>query len=53
MLRHFLGEPDAAIEAKIGAYLRRTQEAHGGWPLLRGGPAERFGQRQGLCRRFG
>ena len=38
MLRHFLGEPEAAVEAKIGAYLRGTQEAHGGWPLLHGGP---------------
>ena len=38
MLRHFLGEPEPGIEAKIGAYLRRTQEAHGGWPLLHGGP---------------
>ena len=37
MLRHFLGEPDSPIEDKIGAYLRRTQEAHGGWPLLHGG----------------
>ena len=37
MLRHFLGEPDALIEDKIGNYLRRTQETHGGWPLLRGG----------------
>ena len=38
MLRHFLGEPEPGIEAKIGTYLRRTQEAHGGWPLLHGGP---------------
>ena len=37
MLKHFLGETDRVIEEKIGAYLRRTQEAHGGWPLLRGG----------------
>ena len=37
MLRHFLGEPEASIEDRIGNYLRRTQEAHGGWPLLRGG----------------
>ena len=37
MLKHFLGEVDTVIEGKIGAYLRRTQEVHGGWPLLRGG----------------
>ena len=36
MLQHFLGESDPGIEAKIGAYLRRTQEQHGGWPLLTG-----------------
>ncbi len=36
-LKHFLGESDHAIEGKIGVYLRRTQEGHGGWPLLRGG----------------
>ena len=35
LLRHYLGEPvDAALEAGIGAYLRRIQEAHGGWPLF-------------------
>ncbi len=38
MLKHFLGEADAAVEGKIGNYLRRTQEAHGGWPLLHRGP---------------
>src|SRR5215467_10346845 len=35
LLRHYLGEPvDAALEAKIGRYLRRIQGAHGGWPLF-------------------
>src|SRR5712691_1408050 len=35
LLRHYLAEPvDAEIEAKIGAYLRRIQGAHGGWPLF-------------------
>ena len=35
LLRHYLGEPvDATLEAKIGSYLRRTQGAHGGWPLF-------------------
>jgi len=37
MLKHFLGETDPVVERKIGVYLRRTQEQHGGWPLLRGG----------------
>jgi squalene-hopene/tetraprenyl-beta-curcumene cyclase len=35
LLRHYLGEPvDAALEQKIGVYLRRIQGAHGGWPLF-------------------
>src|SRR5690242_16767861 len=34
---HFLGEPDAALEAKIAAYLRARQAEHGGWPLYHGG----------------
>ena len=38
LLRHYLGEPvDAALEAGIAAYLRRIQEAHGGWPQLADG----------------
>ncbi|MCP3471142.1 squalene--hopene cyclase [Bradyrhizobium sp. CCGUVB1N3] len=38
LLRHHLAEPvDAAIEAKIGNYLRRVQGAHGGWPLVHDG----------------
>src|SRR5690348_3457941 len=38
LLRHYRGEPvDAALEAKIGRYLRRIQGAHGGWPLFHGG----------------
>ncbi len=38
LLRHYLGEPvDAALEAKIGKYLRRVQGAHGGWPLVHDG----------------
>jgi squalene-hopene/tetraprenyl-beta-curcumene cyclase len=41
LLRHYLGEPvDAALEAKIGRYLRRTQGAHGGWPLVQDGDFE-------------
>jgi squalene-hopene/tetraprenyl-beta-curcumene cyclase len=38
LMRHYLGEPvDAALEAKIAAYLRRIQGADGGWPLFHGG----------------
>jgi squalene-hopene/tetraprenyl-beta-curcumene cyclase len=38
LLRHYLAEPvDAALEAKIGVYLRRVQGAHGGWPLFADG----------------
>ena len=39
LLRHYLGEPvDAALEAKIAAYLRRRQSAeHDGWPLYHDG----------------
>jgi squalene-hopene/tetraprenyl-beta-curcumene cyclase len=38
LLCHYLGEPvDAELEAKIGKYLRRTQGAHGGWPLVHDG----------------
>ena len=37
-LQHFLGEPDTALEAKLGTYLRRRQGSHGGWPLYHGGP---------------
>src|ERR1700681_4368278 len=38
LLRHYLGEPvDHALEAKIAVYLRRTQGAHGGWPLVHDG----------------
>ncbi|MCB1391846.1 MULTISPECIES: squalene--hopene cyclase [unclassified Nitrobacter] len=39
LLRHYLGEPvDTVLEAKIAAYLRRIQGAHGGWPLVHDGP---------------
>jgi len=39
LLRHYLGEPvDAALEARIGTYLRRRQSAeHDGWPLYHDG----------------
>jgi squalene-hopene/tetraprenyl-beta-curcumene cyclase len=38
LLRHYLGESvDAELEAKIAAYLRRTQGSHDGWPLFHDG----------------
>jgi len=37
LLRHFLGEPDPALEARIATYLRRIQGGHGGWPLFHDG----------------
>lgn len=38
LLRHYLAEPvDAELERKIAIYLRRTQGAHGGWPLFHDG----------------
>src|SRR3954467_1915519 len=41
LLRHYLAEPvDGALEAKIANYLRRTQGAHGGWPLVQDGPLD-------------
>ena len=38
LLRHYLGEPDVVLEAKLATYLRRLQGTHGGWPLYHGGP---------------
>lgn len=46
-LKHFLNEVDPGIERKIGAYLRRTQEEHGGWPMLAGGPPSISGSVKG------
>ncbi|MGE0736226.1 MAG: squalene--hopene cyclase [Alphaproteobacteria bacterium] len=40
LLNHFLGEPEPALEAKMAAYLRRIQGAHGGWPLFHGGDVD-------------
>ena len=34
LVKHFLGEPDVEMERKTAVYLRRKQEAHGGWPML-------------------
>ncbi len=38
LFKHFFGEPpDAAVEAKTAAYIRRNQAEHGGWPLYKDG----------------
>src|ERR1700676_2707300 len=38
LIKHYFGEAlDSALGAKIGAYLRRIQGSHGGWPLFVGG----------------
>ncbi|HZK98753.1 MAG TPA: squalene--hopene cyclase [Caulobacteraceae bacterium] len=41
LLTHYLGETaDLELERKIGAYLRRIQADHGGWPLYHQGPLD-------------
>lgn len=37
LLEHFLDRIDAALEQKIGVYLRAIQGEHGGWPLFHDG----------------
>jgi len=37
LLLHFLDEPNPAVEARIGTYLRACQGEHGGWPLFHDG----------------
>lgn len=37
LMRHYLGESDSGLEAKLSAYLRERQSADGGWPLYHGG----------------
>lgn len=37
LLAHYLGEPEPAVEQRIGVYLRRVRTAQGGWPLHHGG----------------
>ena len=37
LLEHYLDRIDAALQAKIGVYLRSIQGAHGGWPLFHDG----------------
>ncbi len=41
LLVHYLGEnADARLEARIGRYLRRIQNADGGWPLFHDGASD-------------
>ena len=37
LMGHFLGETDLGLDGKIGVYLRKSQAAHGGWPLYQDG----------------
>ncbi len=37
LLNHYLDEIDDSVEVKLAAYLRATQESHGGWPLYHDG----------------
>lgn len=38
LMRHYRAEPiERELERKIAVYLRRTQGAHGGWPLFQDG----------------
>jgi squalene-hopene/tetraprenyl-beta-curcumene cyclase len=37
LLNHFIDEIDDETEAKLGVYIRATQEDHGGWPLFHRG----------------
>ena len=37
LLEHYLDRIDAPLQDKIAVYLRRTQGAHGGWPLFHDG----------------
>ncbi|GAB6053256.1 squalene--hopene cyclase [Magnetospira thiophila] len=39
-LNHFLGEPNPELEEKIAVYLRRIQNAEGGWPLFHEGDTD-------------
>ena len=38
LLEHYLDRIDDPLQEKIGAYLRRIQGEHGGWPLFHDGP---------------
>lgn len=40
LMRHFVGDIDSALEAKIAVYLRAKQNADGSWPLYQGGAGD-------------
>ncbi len=40
LLMHYLGEVDIPLEKQMAVYLRKKQNAEGGWPLYYGGKAE-------------
>jgi len=40
LMLHFMGEPDADLEARIATYLRDKQCADGGWSLYPGGVSD-------------
>ncbi|MDQ2696210.1 MAG: squalene--hopene cyclase [Pseudomonadota bacterium] len=37
LMGHYLDEVDAQLQARLAVYLRRRQDAHGGWSLYPGG----------------
>ncbi|HJU07063.1 MAG TPA: squalene--hopene cyclase, partial [Rhodanobacteraceae bacterium] len=40
LMMHYFGESDPLLERRIGAYLRRRQNAEGGWPLYEAGASD-------------
>ena len=40
MLEHYLDEIDDTLQQRIGVYLRRIQNADGGWPLFHAGDSD-------------
>lgn len=40
LMLHYMADPDPELEEKISTYLRRRQNADGGWPLYHGGASD-------------
>ena len=40
LMMHYLGEREPTLEGRIGTYLRRRQNAAGGWPLYEAGASD-------------
>lgn len=40
LMMHYFGEREPLLERRIGAYLRRRQNAEGGWPLYEAGASD-------------